>query len=116
MDAFMYSCQPRGVHPAYLLAGDGDPLEAVLAHQVLEGQLQFDFAFGRAGGIAGAVGDGDLLQERKMPVPAVRTSSGAAEPFPLTLRLVRSCSKCMRKKRFAHFLSPHPRILKPAVI
>lgn len=90
----------------YLLAGDGDPLETVLAHQVLEGQLQFDLAFGRAGGIAGAVGDGDLLRERKMPVPAVRTSSYAAERFPLTLRLVRSCSKCMRKNRFAH-LPPH---------
>lgn len=88
--------------PCYLLAGDGDPLEAVLAHQVLEGQLQFDFAFGRAGGIAGAVGDGDLLQERKMPVPAVRNLL----LFPLTLHLVRSCSKCMRKNRFAHFLSP----------
>lgn len=87
--------------PCYLLAGDGDPLEAVLAHQVLEGQLQFDLAFGRAGGIAGAVGDGDLLQERKMPVPAVRIFSYAAEPFPLTLRLVR-----LRKNRFAHFLSP----------
>lgn len=58
--------------PCYLLAGDGDPLEAVLAHQVLEGQLQLDLAFGRAGGIAGAVGDGDLLQGRKMPVPTVR--------------------------------------------
>lgn len=94
--------------PCYLLAGDGDPLEAVLAHQVLEGQLQFDLAFGRAGGIAGAVGDGDLLQGRKMPVPAVRTSSCAAEPFPLTPR---SCSKCMRENRFAHFLSPPPRPL-----
>lgn len=53
----------------YLLAGDGDPLEAVLAHQVLEGQLQFHVALGRAGGVAGAVGHGDLLQETKRGMP-----------------------------------------------
>lgn len=53
----------------YLLAGDGDPLEAVLAHQVLEGQLQFHIALGRAGGVAGAVGHGDLLQETKRVMP-----------------------------------------------
>lgn len=47
---------------SYLLTGDGDPLEAVLAHQILEGQLQFDLAFGRAAGIGGAVGYRDLLQ------------------------------------------------------
>ncbi len=45
-----------------LLAGDGDPLEAVLAHQVLEGQLQFNLAFGGAAGVGGAVGYRDLLQ------------------------------------------------------
>lgn len=49
---------------AYLLTGDGDPLEAVLAHQILKGQLQFDLAFGRAAGIGGAVGYRDLLQSR----------------------------------------------------
>lgn len=56
-------------HFFYLLAGDGDPLEAVLAHQVLEGQLQFHIALGRAGGVAGAVGHGDLLQETKRGMP-----------------------------------------------
>lgn len=49
---------------AYLLTGDGDPLEAVFAHQILEGQLQFDLAFGRAAGIGGAIGYRDLLQSR----------------------------------------------------
>lgn len=53
----------------YLLAGDGDPLEAVLAHQVLKGQLQFHIALGRAGGVAGAVGHGDLLQETERVMP-----------------------------------------------
>ena len=48
--------------PSYLLTGDGDPLEAVLAHQILKGQLQLHLAFGRAAGIGRTVGDRDLLQ------------------------------------------------------
>lgn len=49
--------------PSYLLAGDGDPLEAVLAHQILKGQLQLHITPGRARRVTGAVGHGDLLQE-----------------------------------------------------
>lgn len=45
----------------HLLTGDGDPLEAIFAHQILEGQLQFDLALGWATGIGGAVGYRDLL-------------------------------------------------------
>lgn len=47
---------------SYLWTGDGDPLKAVFAHQILEGQLQFDLTFGRAAGIGCAVGYRDLLQ------------------------------------------------------
>lgn len=50
---------------SHLLTGDGDPLETVLAHQILESQLQFDFAFGRAAGVGGAVRQGDLLTRSK---------------------------------------------------
>lgn len=41
---------------------DGDPLETVFAHQVLEGQLQFDLTLARGAGIGSAIGHWDLLQ------------------------------------------------------
>lgn len=46
------------------MAGDGNPLETVLAHQILEGQLQLDLALGGAAGVGGAVRYWDLLQKR----------------------------------------------------
>lgn len=50
---------------SYLVAGDGDPLEAVLAHQVLKGELEFDFKLTRAAGIGCTVGNWNLLQWQK---------------------------------------------------
>lgn len=45
----------------YLLTGDGHPLEAVFAHQILKGQLQLDLTFGRAAEICFTIGYWDLL-------------------------------------------------------
>lgn len=61
---FIHHRLKADTHHDGLLTGDGDPLQAVLAHQILEGQLQLDLAFGRAAGIGRAVGYGDLLPSR----------------------------------------------------
>lgn len=41
---------------------DGDPLQAVFAHEILKGQLQFDLTLAGGAGISGAVGHWNLLQ------------------------------------------------------
>lgn len=46
---------------SYLLTGDGDPLEAVLAHQILKSQLELHLTLGGAAWIGCTVGNGDLL-------------------------------------------------------